>query len=124
MGIVVAVALLVALFMMSFESACRNSKYRVCTILGVTFVTLTGAWNTCWYGVQNIPSFWGTAALLSGVFMLFTAQFIYLEVKKSPWVQHALYFDLKLITTISLGLYLLLYVVTLIQINLEMPILS
>jgi len=98
----------------------NSSKHKSSIILAVVFVIAVGLWNAVWYGVQNVPSFWGVSALLSGVFMLFAAQIIYLEMKKSSWVQHALYFDIKLVTSMVLGLYFLLYTVTIVQINLEL----
>jgi len=104
--------------MMCYISTYKKSKHKRSVMLGVVFVIVVGVWNAAWYGVQNIPSFWGVAALLSGVFMIFAAQIIYLEVKKSSWLQHALYFDIKLVTSMVLGLYFLLYTVTIVQINL------
>ena len=122
MGIVVSIAILVALLMMCFTNIYKKSKHKSGIVLAVVFVIAVGLWNAVWYGVQNVPSFWGVSALLSGVFMLFAAQIIYLEMKKSSWVQHALYFDIKLVTSMVLGLYFLLYTVTIVQINLGMPI--
>ena len=122
MGIVVSLAMLLALFMMCFGSACKKPKYLTFTKIGASVVVMLGVWNAAWYGMQNISSFWGVTALLSGVFMLLAGQIIYLEVKQSSIVNHARYFDFKLVTMMVLGLYLLLYVVTIVQINLGMPI--
>ena len=124
MGIVVSLAMLLALFMMCFGSACKKPEYQTFTKIGISLVVLLGVWNAAWYGIQNIASFWGVTALLSGVFMLLAGQFIYLEVTQSSIVRHARYFDVKLVTMMMLGLYLLLYVVTIVQINLGMPIIS
>ena len=124
MGIVVSLAMLLALFMMCFGGACKKPKYLTFTKIGIALVVMLGAWNAAWYGVQNISSFWGITALLSGVFMLFAGQIIYLEVTQSAITRHARYFDFKLVTTMVLGLYFLLYAITIIQMNLEMPIIN
>jgi len=124
MGIVVSLAMLLALFMMCFGGACKKPKYLTFTKIGIALVVMLGAWNAAWYGVQNISSFWGITSLLSGVFMLLAGQILYLEVTQSSIVNHVRYLDFKLVTMMVLGLYLLLYVVTIIQINLGMPILN
>jgi len=124
MGIVVSLAMLLALFMMCFASTCNQPKYQALTKVGMSFVVLLGVWNAAWYGIPNIASFWGMTALLSGVFMLFAGQIIYLEVTQSAITRHARYFDFKLVTTMVLGLYFLLYAITIIQMNLEMPIIN
>ena len=73
MGIVVCVAMLLALVMMIFDKWLRNKKGRFFIHISIGFIALSGLWNSLWYGVQNVPSFWGFAALLSGLFMLAAA---------------------------------------------------
>ena len=36
---------------------------------------LTGAWNTFWHGLRFLDSFWGLAALISGIFMMMCKSF-------------------------------------------------
>jgi len=124
MGIVVSLAMLLALLMMCFGRVCKKPEHQTFTKIGIFLVVVLGVWNAAWYGFQNIPSFWGITALLSGIVMLLAGQFVYLEITHSSIVRHARYFDVKLVTMMVLGLYLLLYVVTIIQMNLGMPIIS
>lgn len=37
-------------------------------------LTLFGAvWNTCWYGMQHLGDFWGNAAFISGILIMYTS---------------------------------------------------
>lgn len=122
MGIVVSLAMLVALFMLCLNNIFNKSEYKAYTKFGTAFIVLIGTWNSVWYGAQNLTTFWGVTALLSGVFMLLAAQLIYLDVKKSSLIYHSWYCYSKLVTMVVLGLYFALYVITIVQLNLDMPI--
>lgn len=37
---------------------------------------LAGSWNLFWYGVRNVPEFWGVAAAISGALLLLTGYFL------------------------------------------------
>ena len=121
MGIVVSVAMFLALAMMVFNKRLKNKK-QPAVVLAIGFVTLSGIWNSAWYGVQNVPSFWGFAALLSGLFMLAAVSTFYLEMRMQAMVSSCTYAAFRLAVMIGLGLYFLLYLVTIVQINLNMPI--
>lgn len=121
MGIVVSVAMLLALAMMLFNKRLKNKKQSA-VMLGIGFVALSGIWNSAWYGVQNVPSFWGFAGLLSGLFMLASALILYLEMRTPKIIESCTYAAFRLSVMIGLSLYLLLYVVTIVQINLGLPI--
>ena len=122
MGIVVSVAMLLALVMMIFDKWLRNKKDRFFIHLGIGFIALSGLWNSFWYGVQNVPSFWGFAALLSGLFMLAAVSTFYLEMRMQAMLSSCSYAAFRLAVMVGLGLYFLLYLVTIVQINLNMPI--
>lgn len=121
MGIVVSVAMLLALAMMLLNKHLKNKK-QPAVMLGIGFVAMSGLWNSVWYGVQNVPSFWGFAGLLSGLFMLASALTLYLEIRASKVIGSCTYAAFRLSVMMGLGLYLLLYVVTIVQLNLGLPI--
>jgi hypothetical protein len=89
-------------------------------------VGVAGLWNFAWYGLQNIPSFWGIAALTSGIIMLLS--FFLLTPKPHPnsIVESIRGHINKIRLPVYVGLVasFLLYLVTLIQLNLGLPIIA
>ncbi len=79
------------------------------------FVLLCGLWNALWYGVQNVQQFWGLVALGSGVAMIITAWAVLANYKSQP---------LNLVLFVMLAAFFLLYTVTIVQLNLGLPIIS
>jgi len=81
-----------------------------------------GLWNTAWYGLRHLGSFWGNAALVTGIVMLLAGFILLVESKpQHPPVLLAVYQKLKLLRLpifIALLASFLLYVITLIQLNL------
>jgi len=81
-----------------------------------------GLWNAAWYGLRHLGSFWGYAALLSGIVMLLAGFILLIESKtQPPPALLAVYQKLKLLRLpifIALLAGFLLYAVTLIQLNL------
>lgn len=87
---------------------------------------LAGLWNMFWYGIRHLSSFWGNAAVVSGALMLLAALLVLGEKKPvapkcllafSNWIK-----PFRLLITSGLVLSFLLYAVTLIQLNLGLPI--
>ena len=115
-------AMLLALVMMLFNKRFVKNKNRIPVNLGIGFIALSGLWNSGWYGVQNVPFFWGFAALISGLFMLASAITFYLEQYKPEISSSCTYGASRLAIIVGLSLYFLLYLVTIVQINLDMPI--
>ncbi|MEO0368621.1 MAG: hypothetical protein AAF197_07525 [Pseudomonadota bacterium] len=106
MGIVVATAMFLGLI--AFWRSKQDSFNKVATYCLFIF----GGWNTLWYGVQNWSQFWGVAALVSGLVMLSAAAILQRPTDRS----------LKTIVLVGLMASFLLYAVTLIQLNLGLPI--
>ena len=110
MGIVVAIALLFGV--LALFSVQRLARQKWLVIL----LALTGAWNVHWYGLQHIGEFWGWIALASGATMMMSS----IVLHKGSQAYSSLV--LWLLRFAMLG-FLLLYVVTIIQLNLGYPIL-
>lgn len=71
MGIVVTVFMyLILLLSVSNPLQAWLQKYQKDLALGAL---LAGVWNAGWYGVQNLGEFWGNAALVSGLLMIYTS---------------------------------------------------
>ena len=82
----------------------------------VALIILTaGLWNVFWYGTQHLDQFWGICAVASGVTMIAAASAIFYAGQRSR----------RLMWIISLALlgFFLLYAITIIRLNLDMPIL-
>ena len=54
-----------------------NKLPRFLHISVAVIVLLAGLWNVLWYASQHLGEFWGNAALVSGLLMIVTANFIY-----------------------------------------------
>jgi len=92
---------------------------------------LGGLWNSVWFGLQNITAFWGLAALISGVFMVLAALLIFVpygsgRLQEVIWLQkvYTAIQPMTLLWLMCLSVCFLLYAVTLVQLNLGMPILQ
>jgi len=113
MGIVVCVTLLFAL---------SGAIYTCTPMLSIAM----GLWNSLWYGVRHLGSFWGHAALATGVVMLFAGIILWLEdkVETSPALAALLCKTSFMRWPVVVGLLagFLLYAVTLIQLNLSYQI--
>ena len=125
MGIVVTIAMLLGLVVLR-PTPWRGSDLGAPDLRFVVFVsaflTLAGLWNSLWHGLQNLDSFWGIAALISGVIMILAAVIIFLERGDpvgagSTWVG-----SIRAAIVWALAACFLLYAVTLIQLNLGYPI--
>lgn len=132
MGIVVTLFMLLALLMVSplkwLSFGQLKSNQGLASFIGVGLL-LTGLWNALWHGLRYLHDFWGIAALVSGIFMV-TVAIIILNRHASTMVTKlpAITSAYKLINPLSalciLGLFLsfMLYAITLIRLNLGLPI--
>jgi hypothetical protein len=92
---------------------------------------LGGLWNSIWFGLQNLTAFWELAALVSGVFMVLVALLIFVShgsgrLQEVVWLQkvYTLIQPMTSLWLMCLSVCFLLYAVTLVQLNLGMPILQ
>jgi uncharacterized membrane protein len=90
-----------------------------------------GLWNSVWFGLQHLAIFWGIAALISGILMALVSIIVFVQhgsgrLQEVEWLQrlYQLIQPLTLVLAVGLLLSFLLYAVTLVQLNLGMPILQ
>ena len=112
MGIVVMLGMLAGLVLMLANIRQVSLKSLVVKLLAV-FVLLCGLWNAFWYGTQHLQQFWGMVAFGSGLVMIVTAMVVLSKRQSMP-------LNLVLITLLSASF--LLYLVTIVQLNLGLPI--
>ena len=74
----------------------------------IGFVVLAaGVWNIAWYWVRHPVSYWGLAALVSGLLMLWVSVYLLASQKVSPTVRR-----LKPVALVLLTLAFLHYAIT------------
>lgn len=75
MGTIVTVCMLVGILCLIAQLAKTTANslpgWLFRALGGIVFCA--GAWNTFWHGLRNLTNFWGIAALLSGIIMMFAA---------------------------------------------------
>ena len=104
-----------------FGGVLRTKK--LSNFIGVA-IFIGGVWNAFWYGIAQLNTFWGGVAFLSGILMILAAMKLlflkYALVEKflgsKSIFQQALSFSL-------LGFFLL-YLITIISLNIGLPIIS
>lgn len=121
MGIVVTVTMLIGLLSVFSSPDGLFGRLKL-TQATAMLLLLMGLWNSCWYGLQHLTSFWGLAALISGIAMVGTAGILLLE-KCGLWHQQKLQIIngikwLKWSVLMILLVSFLLYSTTLIRLNL------
>ena len=115
MGIVVAIVLVLGVLALHF-----NNRFPVMFHTQVTVsLTLVGVWNMGWYALRNVPSAWGWIALGSGATMLLAAAIIFFDQTRGVWNCSGIVSGL---TKLTLTLFALVYVITIVQLNLGYPI--
>lgn len=124
MGIVVCITMLLGLlaFVRNWRRSVKASWLDGLTRSAPTLLIVMGLWNAAWYGLRHLGSFWGNAALITGIIMLLAGLILFVESKpqRSPALL-AVYQKLKLLRLpifIALLAGFLLYAITLIQLNL------
>lgn len=129
MGIVVCVTMLLGLLTLlkkpgktTLKKGFLDTVYKLAPALTV----IMGLWNFAWYGLRHLGTFWGHAALATGLVMLMAGIILLIESNtggkflRTPALL-AIYKLLKLLripVVIGLLAGFLLYAVTLIQLNL------
>lgn len=90
---------------------------------------LVGAWNVFWYGARHPGAFWGLAATVSGLLMIAVALLLLVEHGSDRWRRiawivraHAWLKPHAMPLVAGLAVCLALYSVTLVRLNLGMPI--
>ncbi len=127
MGIVVCLLLGVTLMLLKPLSQLNvivlSKKMRLTEVL-VMAIFIVGCWNAFVYGLSKLDQFWGVVAFGSGAFMIVASLVVYLDKKTTA----AFNVNQKVITisqwVLSIGVlcFFLLYLVTLIRLNLGLSI--
>lgn len=125
MGIVVSIAMLAGLciFLINPVSIFRSlpsNNFKVHFLVGF-FLGAAGLWNAFWYGLRNVDSFWGQAALVSGLIMLVSALVVLMSLRRPAEIVERRWFHWLLIAGLLASF--LLYATTLVQLNLGIQIL-
>jgi hypothetical protein len=127
MGIVVTVVMLLGLTILRPTPWSDEGEQ----VMGVrmtraTFVLLLvlGLWNVFWHGINNMDDFWGWAALGSGIVMLLSARIIFLEHLSLRDGFGSVNTSFRTAVVGFLSVFFLLYAVTIVQINMGLPILG
>jgi len=122
MGIVVSLAMLLGMIFLSSKYFYLERRQSLFVRAGLIFLVLAGLWNSIWYGLQHIKTFWGVAALVSGAFILLSALWVYkkgfTETTDCCSTQHLI----KSLVIVGLFLCFMLYAVSIVRINLGLPI--
>ncbi|TEW50250.1 hypothetical protein [Psychromonas algicola] len=108
MGIVMAVIMLLGVLVL-VNARWKHKSISIVLLLG-------GLWNTFWYGLRHINSFWGNSAIITGILMVLAALHL-LGILKLVKGGNKFY-------AICLFAGFLLYSITIIQLNLGYPILK
>ncbi len=124
MGIVVSLVMLLGLVQMFIK------RVRWANLVAGALLAL-GVWNAAWYGLRHLAEFWGMAAIISGISMIFAAIIVAGEVRSTNETQgspvlraYRLIVGFRAVILISLLASFLLYAITLVRLNLGLPIIS
>ena len=118
MGIVITVALLCALISLLWIKRFNKSALLVVSMFSI----LAGTWNVLWYWLRHPVSFWGLAALVSGLALLVVGL---LTLQKTDHINISLISDVAIKPLLLiLSVSFLLYAITIIQLNLGLPIIG
>lgn len=125
MGIVVSVAMLLGLIIISIPRLYYQVQTSWLLWAVLAFLVPAGLWNSAWYGLQYLSSFWGLAAFVSGILILLSGYIIY--SKSFVETPYSVCFDttkqlIRILVIVGLSLCFLLYAITIIRINLGMSI--
>ncbi len=119
MGIVVSLSMLLLLTVLRpspWNGEIKDQSSARYFAVAITAGFVFGAWNA-FYGVRHLSEFWGLAALVSGLLMLVSALVLLLE-RIQGYSPAALP---RALLVAGLVVCFLLYVITIIQINLGLP---
>ena len=132
MGIVVTIFMFLGLLMVSpltwLSLGAKRQNKAIANFIGFGLL-LAGIWNAFWHGLRFLQDFWGLAALASGVFMIVIAIIILNCYASSQVANHpvvtSIYKVIKplcYVWLVGLLASFLLYSITLIRLNLGLPI--
>ena len=132
MGIVVTIVMLFGLVVLRptpWRSSQTFEPNIVFVAVAVVSLAVCGLWNFLWFGLRHLSEFWGWAAIISGLSMILSAQLI---ITQHIIAQHSERFNIigtklvkiKGIITSILALSFILYAVTIIQLNMGLPIIG
>lgn len=134
MGVVVTLFMLLGLLVIAplRNPVCTGLRRNKAILIFVVWgLLLTGLWNVLWFGLRYPTQFWGVAAIISGVAMIFIALLISVSQKtvglsQYTWVQRIVRAikPAQVLIIAVLFLCFVLYAVTLIQLNLGYPIIG
>lgn len=123
MGIVVCIAMLIGVL------ALLRKRHGAILQRAPAVLLILGLWNFAWYGLRHLGSFWGHAALATGIVMLLTGILLLVEIGNTKTQRmpillgvYNLLRPIRGVILIALLAGFLLYAVTLIQLNLGYPI--
>ncbi len=127
MGIIVTITMLLGLIILR-PSPWRASHSVRQDLRFVTFsatcLAIFGAWNALWYGVRHLTEFWGLVSIVSGVTMMLAGMLVFTE-RSTPQQGGDSFLSMFRRGVIGiLAVSFLLYAVTLVQLNLGLPILG
>ncbi len=132
MGIVVTIIMLFGLYVALPLplSVFKKPQGVGANVIGFALL-LGGIWNSFWHGLRYLDYFWGIAALISGFFMILVA-IVILKQNGSQSVSSnvviAAFYKtinpLSIVWITGLLLSFLLYFITLVRLNLGLPIIS
>ena len=132
MGIVVTIVMLIGLVILR-PTPWRNSITLEPNLgfvaVAVVSLLVCGLWNLFWFGFRNLGDFWGWAAIISGLAMILSAQLI---ITQHIIAQHSERFnmigtkllEIKGVVISILALSFILYAVTILQLNIGLPIIG
>ena len=134
MGIVVTVFMLLGLLLLSPVPYCRMDTQKCPSLLVNSLVAgllITGWWNVLGYGLSHWESFWGVAAIISGLMMVLVGVILLKRVSsfqcaRQRWVA-SIYQRINPLSSVwiaGLLLSFLLYSITLIRLNMGLAILE
>lgn len=127
MGIVVTIVMLLGLTILRPTPwSDEGEQVMGLRMTRATFVLLLvlGLWNVFWHGINNMDDFWGWAALGSGIVMLLSARIIFLEHLSLRDGFGPVNTSFRTAVVGFLSVFFLLYAVTIVQINMGLPILG
>jgi len=132
MGIVVTIVMLFGLVILRptpWRSSFTLEPNLVFLSVAVVSLSVCGLWNLLWFGLRNLGDFWGWAAIVSGLAMILSAQLI---ITQHIIAQHSERFNMigtklvkiKGLIISVLALSFILYAVTIVQLNMGLPIIG
>ena len=125
MGIVVTIAMLLGLVILR-PTPWNNTHSEKQDLRVVTFTSaslaLFGLWNVAWYGFRHFDQFWGWTAIISGLSMIFAAIIIMVERTNQNTSTGTWLAAIRGFVVAVLASSFILYAVTLVQLNLGLPI--